>query len=242
MLEPTREPKMVEPVSMRTADADARRNQETSHIGQVPEIRGTGKRCHHFSVDGVCCWIHHFVGILWNWRRSEKQTGRGDPWNKPQLEAGVASTHTAVLQNDPGNFGEDGKWSVRHDVSSETARGTNRWWGWWRNKRSASKDREGIVPTTLIGPHKFKKFRYETTSSSLDMKIEANTPVSVYIIQLSDLENWKTDRTYDGWSFPSGKIIQAKIKFPKHFELNWYLVVYNKGEEPAAVHYELFDR
>jgi hypothetical protein len=98
------------------------------------------------------------------------------------------------------------------------------------------------VPVTLISPHKFKKFQYATTSKNLEVKIEATTPVSAYIVQLSDLENWKTDKTYAGWTFPSGKIVQAKITFSQDFESDWYLIVYNKGEEPAAVHYVLFDR
>jgi len=99
------------------------------------------------------------------------------------------------------------------------------------------------VPTTLVNPQKYKKFMYSTTPKKkrLGIEIEANIPVDIYIVQVSDLQDWRDSRDYGGISFQSTKLVDAQINIPKGFESDWYLIIENPNEKPAAVHYDLFD-
>jgi hypothetical protein len=88
-----------------------------------------------------------------------------------------------------------------------------------------------------------RKFLYETTTKrrKVDLRVEASAPVEVYIVQESDLDNWKAGDSYEGWSFPTAKATRAQLIFPAAFEKDWYLVLRNPGDKVAGVHYELFD-
>lgn len=99
------------------------------------------------------------------------------------------------------------------------------------------------MPTTLLNPKKYKKFPYATTRGwrKLGIEVEASIPIDVYIVQDSDLQNWRIGKSYGGVSFLAWKKIDAQINIPKDFEQEWYLVLENTGREIAAVHYELFD-
>jgi hypothetical protein len=99
------------------------------------------------------------------------------------------------------------------------------------------------VPTTLLNAGKFKKFLYETTprKRKIQIRVESNLPIDVFIVQASDIQSWKNSDDYGGMSFLSRKLIEAEVNMPKDFEQEWYLIIENHGAKPAAVHYELFD-
>ena len=99
------------------------------------------------------------------------------------------------------------------------------------------------MPTTLINPHKYKKFPYSTTKGRrrIEIQVEANRAIDVFIVQDRDLQDWRESRDYGGISFMSTKAVEAEINIPKGFDSDWFLILENHGDEPAAVHYELFD-
>ena len=99
------------------------------------------------------------------------------------------------------------------------------------------------MPTTLLGPGKYKKFLYETTPKKrrVGIQIESSSPINIYVVQASDLQNWREGRDYGGMSFLSRKLLDVQVNIQKDFENEWYLVMENEREKPAAVHYELFD-
>ncbi|MGA2144072.1 MAG: hypothetical protein ABSH49_03820 [Bryobacteraceae bacterium] len=100
------------------------------------------------------------------------------------------------------------------------------------------------MPVTLINPRKYKKFLYSTTprKEKLGIEVEANVPIDAYIVQESDLETWRSGRReYGGIGFASTKLVDAQVNIPKGFGPDWYLILENSGNKPAAVRYELFD-
>jgi hypothetical protein len=99
------------------------------------------------------------------------------------------------------------------------------------------------VPTTLVSPQKYKKFLYSTTphKKRLGVDIEASSPIDVYIVRKSHLLQWRSSRDYGGIGFQRTKRVEAEVNIPSDFEPEWYLILENIGDNPAAVHYELFD-
>jgi hypothetical protein len=128
-------------------------------------------------------------------------------------------------------------------AEAENAEDSNGWAATRRRSGCNSESEGEIVPTTTLNPGKFRKFLYETTTKrrKVDLRVEASAPVEVYIVQESDLDNWKAGDSYEGWSFPTAKATRAQLIFPAAFEKDWYLVLRNPGDKVAGVHYELFD-
>jgi hypothetical protein len=85
---------------------------------------------------------------------------------------------------------------------------------------------------------------YETTPKrkGIRIRIEANIAIDIYVVQASDLQSWRrSSRNYGRAAFLSRKLLDARIDIPKESEPDWYLILDNVGERPAAVHYEIFD-
>lgn len=99
------------------------------------------------------------------------------------------------------------------------------------------------MPTTLVNAGKYKKFPYSTTPGRrrLGIEVESNVPIDVYIVQASDLQEWRNEDDFGGMSFMGTKKVDAEVNIPRSFEPEWYLILENTKERPAAVHYELFD-
>ncbi len=75
----------------------------------------------------------------------------------------------------------------------------------------------------------------------MEIQVESSAPIDVFIVQASDLQKWKNGEGYGGLSFLSRKLVEAEINIPKDFERDWFLILENRGDKAAAVHYELFD-
>lgn len=99
------------------------------------------------------------------------------------------------------------------------------------------------MPVTIINPNKYKKFPYSTTKGKrrIEIQIEANRAIDVFIVQEQDFQDWRNSRDYGGISFKRQKRVEAEIEIPKGFDPDWFLILENHGEEPAGVRYELFD-
>jgi hypothetical protein len=99
------------------------------------------------------------------------------------------------------------------------------------------------VPTTLINSGKYKRFPYATTPGKprLGIQVESSTPIDVYIVQFSDMDEWRMSEDYDAISFQHTEVVDAQITIPKGFQHDWWLILENTAEKAAAVHYQLFD-
>jgi hypothetical protein len=85
---------------------------------------------------------------------------------------------------------------------------------------------------------------YDTTPKrkGIRIKVEASAAINVYIVQSSDLQTWRrSSPNYGGAAFLSRKNLDARLDIPKDFEQDWFLILDNVGDMPAAVHYEIFD-
>lgn len=99
------------------------------------------------------------------------------------------------------------------------------------------------MPTTLINPHKYKKFSYSTTKgkNSLGVEVEATKAIDVFIVQERDLQDWRNSREFEGVSFKRTKLVDAKVNIPKDFDSDWFLILENQNDDAVGVHYELYD-
>lgn len=99
------------------------------------------------------------------------------------------------------------------------------------------------MPTTIINPQKYRKILYETSprKRKVEIEIEANSPIDIYIVQASDLRDWRASREYGGMSFKARRTLDFQIKMDPEFEDEWYLILENYSDKPVAVHYEVYD-
>jgi hypothetical protein len=98
------------------------------------------------------------------------------------------------------------------------------------------------ITTKLIGPGKFRKFLYDSPrSKKVELKVEASSPIDIFIVSRPDLEQWKHRGDYGGISFFSRRTLEVTLKIPSDFEKDWYLILENRQNKQVAVHWELYD-
>ena len=98
-----------------------------------------------------------------------------------------------------------------------------------------------IVSTQVINPNKFRKMLYDTPKSRrVELDVEASSAVDVFVVQKSDLDQWRKRQDYGGMGFFRQKKLKQPIKLERGFG-DWYLIIENRSDVPVAVHYEVYD-
>ena len=99
------------------------------------------------------------------------------------------------------------------------------------------------MPTKLVNAHKFRKILFETPPprKRVEVEIEASNPIDIYVVQKSDLEEWKSGEDYGGMSFQGKKKLTFQFRVERDFDDEWYLILENDSDIAVAVHYEVYD-
>lgn len=97
------------------------------------------------------------------------------------------------------------------------------------------------VPTKIIHPGRFRKIRYEVPPRGrVEVRVEASTPVSIYIVEEPDLDRWRRGSEFNGLSYLSRTELHKELRLPFDPDEDWYLIIENESNDIAAVHYEVY--
>lgn len=74
------------------------------------------------------------------------------------------------------------------------------------------------------------------------MQVEASGPVDVYIVGQDLIEAFKQGIRDDSatWKFRGVTRLEKRLDLPFSVGSDWFLVIRNRGQEPVAIHYDLF--
>ena len=98
------------------------------------------------------------------------------------------------------------------------------------------------MPTILIDPGKLQKVRYITPPSrKVEIIVDSTSPIDIYIVQASDIDDWKAGDDFGGSGFHRRKKLHLKIRIQKGFDDEWYLIFENTSNKTVGVHYEVYD-
>lgn len=99
------------------------------------------------------------------------------------------------------------------------------------------------MPFVEIQPEKYRRILFDRPRRrTVEINIEANRAVDVYVVPESNFEAWRRGSSdYGGDGFLRTKNLRVRLNKDRQFEDDWYLVLENRSDSPATVHYEVYE-
>ena len=155
-----------------------------------------------------------------------------------QLDRGNISSNATDLQKDDECHIDKQGWSVVRatekarigDREAETGRG-----------ESKGKGRSELKDIITIKPREFAALEYKpSTSGVASLYVKSDLPVFVYAFDADGMTEFADGKEYIDplWFSRTAKETHRKTI---DIEEKWYLVIFNKNNEPTGVLYEVFD-
>lgn len=184
------------------------------------------------AIDRACAHLLAFLVWLLGVVRSHDGTGEQcDRRNRERLESGYLDFDPLVLQDDANLLGAGGVSFRNETVAASIGRGR-------RATRISGRRIEPNVPTRILEPHRIRRIRHHTPSRGrVEIKVQASVPVNVYIVKADKLGTYRDDHIL---KVRNTMNLSRKVDLPFSPGETWYLVIRNKSNEPAAIHYEVF--
>ena len=126
---------------------------------------------------------------------------------------------------------------------AQSVAGVGRWAGRREtNRAAASEGAIDDVATKIVGPLKYRKILFTTPRSRrVELVVEASDPVKVFAVYADDIDRFRDGDRFEGLEFKPTKDLRQKVRLPFRIDDDWYLVMENDGDQPVAVHYEVYD-
>ena len=94
------------------------------------------------------------------------------------------------------------------------------------------------MPTKILQPHRYRRIRHTTPSrGKVEIHVEASAPVNIYVVKAKDIDTYRESSAV---RYRDRTELTRKLELPFLPGEDWYLVIRNKSEEPAAIHYEVY--
>jgi hypothetical protein len=94
------------------------------------------------------------------------------------------------------------------------------------------------VPTKLLPPRKYRRIRHTTPSrGKVEIHVEASSPVNIYVVKAENIDTYRDSSVF---KYRDRTELSRKLELPFLPGEDWYLVIRNKSDEPAAIHYEVY--
>ncbi|WP_263377461.1 hypothetical protein [Granulicella paludicola] len=98
------------------------------------------------------------------------------------------------------------------------------------------------MSTRILSAGKFTKVLYGgPEKQDIKIKFEASGLTDVYGVSAAFLENFRSDRTADLFTYLQKTKLNKTMHLKPALGLDWYLIMENRSQEPIAIHYEVFD-